>query len=164
MRIGKRWWVLGPLGLLIVALVAVQFVPTGFSHSNPPVVAEPAWDSPATRALAVQACFDCHSNETEWPWYSRVAPMSWLVEADVKKGRAALNFSEWTPEAAVETEEVVEVIAKGQMPLPYYTILHPEARLSAKEKGQLTAGLMATLEGSDAELTTDDLNRPDSDN
>ncbi len=109
MRIGKRWWVLGPLGLLIVALVAVQFVPTGFSHSNPPVVAEPAWDSPATRALAVQACFDCHSNETEWPWYSRVAPMSWLVEADVKKGRAALNFSEWTPEAAVETEEVVEV-------------------------------------------------------
>ena len=69
-----------------------------------------------------------------------------------------------TPEAAVETEEVAEGIAKGQMPLPYYTILHPEARLSAKEKGQLTAGLMTTLEGSDAELTTDDLNRPDSDN
>jgi hypothetical protein len=164
MRFSIRTLVLGLLALAILALVVIQFIPTDFSRSNPPVVAEPAWDSPQTRALAVQACYDCHSNETAWPWYSRIAPMSWVVEQDVRAGREALNFSEWTPQAQaeLETEEAVELISKGQMPLPYYNILHPAARLSAAEKGQLITGLITTLEGENGEvLQPEDLNQSD---
>ena len=65
-----------------------SFVPYGRDHVNPPVGAEPSWDSPETRALARQACFDCHSNETEWPAYSTVAPVSWLIQHDVSEGAA----------------------------------------------------------------------------
>src|SRR5690242_16317240 len=79
------------LGLLVVA----QLVPYGHDHTNPRTVAEPAWDSPATRALADRACFDCHSNQTRWPWYSHVAPTSWLVQHHVDEGREVLNFSTW---------------------------------------------------------------------
>ena len=90
----RRWWVRGGLGLLL-ALVAIQVVPSGHRSVNPAIIAEPAWDSPVTRALAKQACFDCHSNETVWPAYSRVAPVSWLIQHDVSEGRAVLNFSKW---------------------------------------------------------------------
>jgi Haem-binding domain len=78
------------------------------------VSAEPAWDSPKTRALAVTACFDCHSNETAWPWYTNVAPMSWLTQRDVDEGRDALNFSEW--DRPQDAEDVSEVIREGEMP------------------------------------------------
>jgi hypothetical protein len=76
--------------------------------------------------------------------------MSWMVEQDIAEGRDALNFSEWSAVQAqrIETEEVVESISKGEMPLPYYLILHPEARLTSVEEGQLTNGLIATLEPS----------------
>jgi mono/diheme cytochrome c family protein len=90
----RRFWVRAGL-VLVLALVANQFVPYGRDHVNPPVGAEPAWDAPETRALAKQACFDCHSNETEWPAYSHVAPVSWLIQQDISQGRAVLNFSEW---------------------------------------------------------------------
>ena len=89
-----RFWVRSGL-ILVLALVAIQFVPYGRNHLNPPIGAEPTWDSPETRALAKRACFDCHSNETEWPAYSRLAPASWLIHRDVAEGRAVLNFSEW---------------------------------------------------------------------
>ncbi len=89
----RRFWVRSGL-VLVLAFVAIQFVPYGGDHVNPPVGAEPIWDSPGTRTLAKQACFDCHSNETVWPAYSRVAPVSWLIQHDVAEGRAVLNFSE----------------------------------------------------------------------
>ena len=92
-----RWVKWGIAALLMTALV-VQVIPYGRDHTNPPVAAEPLWDSPQTRDLAVRACFDCHSNETEWPWYSNVAPISWLVQRDVEEGREELNFSEWDRE------------------------------------------------------------------
>src|SRR4030042_2927111 len=72
-----RWGAIG-LGVLIFLFAVIQAVPYGRDHSNPPVRQEPAWDSPATRALAVDACFDCHSNQHSWPWYSNIAPISWL--------------------------------------------------------------------------------------
>src|SRR5512143_3173323 len=90
----RRFWVRSSL-VLVLAFVAIQFVPYERHPINPPVGAEPTWDSQDTRALARQACFDCHSNETEWPAYSRVAPVSWLIHRDVSEGRAVLNFSEW---------------------------------------------------------------------
>jgi mono/diheme cytochrome c family protein len=136
------------IGLAAVALVALaQLVPYGRSHTNPPVKAEPQWSSPQTRALAVKACFDCHSNETTWPWYSNVAPVSWLVQSDVSGGRSALNFSDWN-RAHEGAGDVIEAVSGGSMPPWYYTIEHPEAKLSATEKQALMAGLAATLRNS----------------
>lgn len=122
----------------------VQLVPYGRDHENPRVVHEPAWDSPSTRALAVRACFDCHSNETRWPWYSHVAPASWLVRRDVEVGRQELNFSDWTG-AYEEEDESAESVIEGEMPPAAYRLLHSSARLSADERNQLARGLAATF-------------------
>jgi mono/diheme cytochrome c family protein len=134
------------LGVLLFALLAIQFVPYGHDHTNPPVQAEPAWDSPTTRALFVRACADCHSNQTVWPWYSSVAPVSWLVTRDVVEGRAAFNVSEWG-RADNEGDEAAETIQEGEMPLWFYPPLHPEAQLTPAEKQQLIDGLIATFGG-----------------
>lgn len=130
---------------VVIAAFAIQLVPYGRSHSNPPVVAEPTWDSARTRELAVRACFDCHSNETVWPWYSNVAPVSWLVQRDVDEGREKLNFSEWTTPAE-EAGESAETVREGEMPPRVFLITHPEARLSAAEQEELATGL-ATMFG-----------------
>jgi mono/diheme cytochrome c family protein len=121
-------------------LVVIQFVPYGRSHTNPPVVLEPAWDSPATRALAQRACFDCHSNETKWPGYASVAPMSWLIQNDVDNGRRHMNFSEWQlPQE--HADDAAEQIREKEMPLGHYLWLHPEAKLTDAEREQLAASL-----------------------
>ena len=86
-----RWVGLGALALF----VAIQFVPYGWRHSNPPVTQSAPWPDPAAEAIARESCYDCHSNETNWRWYSFVAPMSWLVRQDVEEGREKLNFSTW---------------------------------------------------------------------
>jgi len=128
----------------LVTLLAVQLVPYGRDHTNPPVIGEPMWDAPETRALAKQACFDCHSNETRWPAYARIAPVSWLVQHDVNEGRTVLNFSEWShpqEQAKKASEEVVD----GDMPPVSYTWLHAPARLSAPDRDRLAKGLARTL-------------------
>ncbi|HSB40227.1 MAG TPA: heme-binding domain-containing protein [Methylomirabilota bacterium] len=135
-----RW-----LGItLVVALLAVQLVPYGRGHANPPARAEPRWDAPTTRALAVRACYDCHSNETVWPWYSHVAPVSWLAQRDVDEGRRKLNFSEWD-RAQKEARESAKTVRKGEMPPWFYVLVHPDARLTGAETQALVAGLEATL-------------------
>ena len=137
------------LAVLVGGFLLIQLVPYGRDHRNPPVVAEPAWDSSQTRELADRACFDCHSNEVEWPWYSHVAPVSWLVQHDVEEGRQYLNFSEWGTggREAEEGEELAESILDGEMPLPIFLVTHPEARLSESEKQILAKGLLATAGG-----------------
>ena len=130
-----------------VLFVVIQLVPYGRDHDNPPVLAEPAWDSPETRELAVRACFDCHSNETSWAWYSNIAPISWLGQRDVNEGRAELNWSEWGPES--EGDESAETVLEGSMPPRKYTLLHPEARLTDQEIASLAAGLEATFGSED---------------
>jgi len=139
----RRFWVRSGL-VLVLAFVAIQFVPYGRDHVNPPVGAEPTWDSPGTRALAKQACFDCHSNETEWPAYSRVAPVSWLIQRDVSEGRAVLNFSEWQ-RPQEEAKEAAEEVLEGEMPLRIYQLMHAHARLSAADRERLARGLERTL-------------------
>jgi hypothetical protein len=129
---------------LAVAFVAIQLVPYGRPTPNPPVRREPAWDSPRTRELAVRACFDCHSNQTRHPWYGYVAPISWLVNHDIHEARLKMNFSEWDlPQR--EAMAAVEQIEEGNMPLPIYVPLHPEARLTAEEKQELIHGIEATF-------------------
>ncbi|MDH4347045.1 MAG: heme-binding domain-containing protein, partial [Thermoleophilia bacterium] len=90
----RKWIVLGVAGV-VAALLLAQLVPYGRAHDNPAVSQSVTWDSPRTEQLARGACLDCHSNETVWPWYSNVAPVSWLVQGDVDGGRERLNFSEW---------------------------------------------------------------------
>lgn len=136
---------LSAAGLAVILMLAIQVVPYGKSHTNPPVVREPAWDSPTTRALAKRACFDCHSNETVWPGYSTIAPISWLVQYDVDEGRKELNFSDWngTKEGEQAAKITKEVTEGGMPPLQYFPT-HPEARLTAAEKDALVKGLAAT--------------------
>ncbi len=116
------------VGLILFG--AIQLIPYGRDHANPPVVREPSWGV-QTRNIAQKACFDCHSNETVWPWYSNIAPISWLIQHDVEEGRRYLNFSEW---GRWESDEVGEVVAEGEMPPAQYFLLHPDAKLTNAEK------------------------------
>ncbi|MGH9414922.1 MAG: heme-binding domain-containing protein [Terriglobales bacterium] len=122
----------------------MQLVPFGHAHTAPPVTAEPHWSSPQTRALFQRACFDCHSSETHWPWYSHVAPVSWLLERDVTDGRRHLNFSQWSRPQR-HAKDVAREVTSGDMPLWFYLPMHPAARLSAAEKKQLIAGARSSL-------------------
>ena len=141
-----RWkvvrWIL--LGVPIV-LVAIQFVPVQLS--NPPVEAEvPA---PANiRTILRRACYDCHSNETVWPWYSHVAPFSWLLVRDVRSGREELNFSTWnriaTQQQVKKLKESWEEVAEGEMPPWFYLRIHRDAALSAEDHKALRNWALST--------------------
>lgn len=121
-------------------LLAIQLVPV--DRSNPPVESTvPA--PPAVEEILRRACFDCHSNETAWPWYSRVAPASWIVARDTRQGREHLNFSTWNrldPEERIDLlEDVWEEVDAGDMPMAIYLPLHPEARLTEADKAAIEA-------------------------
>jgi len=123
---------------LAVILVAIQLVP--INRTNPTVVAD--FDGPpAVKAVLETSCYDCHSHETSWPWYSRVAPFSWLVAHDVEEARDHLNFSQWGNLDAKRreklTEEMWEEVEEGEMPLKMYLLAHPDARLSEAGKATL---------------------------
>jgi len=138
--------ILATVVVLAVGMLAIQLVPYGRDHTNPPVTGEPPWDSARTRELARVACFDCHSNETVWPWYSDVAPLSWRLQRHVDEGRAKLNFSEWGT-GEQEVDEIVNSVRDGEMPPGDYLLLHPEARLSDADTQALIDGLSATFGG-----------------
>jgi len=142
----KRILIWGGTALVVVSagFLLIQLLPVD-QPTNPPVVAEPAWDSPQTRALAKRACFDCHSNEVVYPWYSYVAPVKWLVLRDVNDGRRALNFSDWHPGGRANGNRAARAIANGQMPPTIYLPMHPSANLADAEQQQLINGLIASL-------------------
>jgi len=129
----------------VLLAVAVQFVPYGRDHANPPVVKEPRWDSPRTKALFDRACADCHSNRTRWPAYASVAPVSWLVTHDVNEGREHFNVSLWGVQKKNKGDEAAKELKEGEMPPAIYTVMHPEARLSDAEKKALIEGLRKTF-------------------
>ena len=141
LRATLKWGSLAVFALFL----AIQLVPYGWRHTNPAAHSEPPWDSPRTRELAINACYDCHSNRTEWPWYSYVAPVSWLIVRDVRAGREALNLSTWQREDEGEAEDLVEVVLNEEMPPWYYGIGHPGARLSESERLALARGLARTF-------------------
>jgi hypothetical protein len=131
---------------VVVAGGLMQLIPTGYRRTNPAVIQEPAWDNPRTRELAKRACFNCHSNETAWPWYSRIAPISWLTERDVRAGRSQLNFSEWN-KPQPDAIELADQIQDGRMPLWFYLPIHPESKLTPEETTALIDGLQRSLDG-----------------
>jgi len=134
-------WVL--IGLVVVGLL-IQLIPLPGRGNNPPVVSEPPWDSPQTRLLVKRACFDCHSNESRWPLYAYVAPVSWLTYNDVMEGRSRMNFSEWNTRSR-DMGDIIEEIQSGGMPPAIYLPMHPEAQLTVAEKQQLITGLTNSL-------------------
>ncbi len=128
--------------IIFVVIQFARFVIPAWEISNPPVVNNIEWDSDRTEALWRQACADCHSNETAWPWYSYIAPITWLVAHDTNEGRDQFNISE---DRFVEFEEIGETIENGSMPLSIYEVLHPAAKLSDEEKDALITGLRTSL-------------------
>lgn len=113
------------------------------SRQNPPVVADfqTATRPPVTVAAGLRAaCYDCHSNETRWPWYARLAPVSWLIAHDVDEGRRHLNFSTWSSEpvrAAKNLDRINEVIDYREMPPAKYTLVHAAARLDDAHRKEI---------------------------
>ena len=133
------------LAWIVGIFLVMQLIPYGRTHTNPRVIQEPAWDSPRTRELAKRACFDCHSNETRWPWYADVAPMSWVVERDVESAREVVNFSAWNVEQPLAPTSVSSVLT-GNMPPVKYRMAHPEADLTPQETKDLAQGLQRTFD------------------
>ena len=142
---------------VVVLVVAIQLVPV--SRTNPPVVNALA-APPDVMAILKTSCYDCHSNETVWPWYAYVAPVSWLVAHDVDEGREHLNFSDITAyeggDLAEISEEVVEEIAKGEMPLWFYVPLHEGANVTRAELEILAAWAESHVQKLDEESEHED--------
>lgn len=126
------------MGVVIFILIAVQFVPV--NRENSPVTAEIQAPTEIKNILR-RSCYDCHSNETIWPWYSKVAPISWLVAKDVREGRRELNFSKWGSYSQKRQTKLIkesfEEIEEGEMPLWIYLLAHRNAKLSENDKQTL---------------------------
>ena len=136
--------------VVLLLLIAGQFIQP--DRTNPPENALATFEAvakprPEVAAIVKRACHDCHSYSTEWPWYSRVAPASWLLADHVKEGRQKLNFSEWnvfSPEMTrLKLKEVCSEVKAGEMPIWNYRLLHPEARLNSADVGSLCAAAAA---------------------
>lgn len=127
---------LGVVGVLVVMQVIRP------ERDNPPVTGD-VGAPPEVAALLKRACYDCHSNETVWPWYTNVAPVSWFTAHHVHEGRGELNFSEWAGYADKrkrhKLEEIEEQVRTGEMPIDNYVWMHPEAKLTDEEKKVIEA-------------------------
>ncbi|RLD46581.1 MAG: cytochrome C [Bacteroidetes bacterium] len=132
-------------GLIIVfLLVLIQFVPTGLPDTIAENENDLLYNNQIPEQVAVilkTSCYDCHSNETNYPWYSYVAPVSWLVGKDIREGREELNFSEWESlskiDKAKHLDNIIDEVSDGDMPMNIYTIIHTDAKLSSEEIEQL---------------------------
>ena len=131
--------------IVLLSAVAIQFIPYGKDHTNPPVMSEVQWDSPRTQELFNRACADCHSNETKYPWYSKIAPVSWLIAHDIEERREKMNVSMIGVQPKNKLKDAAAEVKEGEMPIPPYLIAHPEARLSDAEKKELAEGLEKTF-------------------
>ena len=131
--------------IVLALFILIQFIPYGKDHTNPAVIAEPKWDSLETRALFMKACVDCHTNETKWPAYSNVAPISWIVYHHVVDGREHFNISAWGHQKKNKGKDASEELEEGEMPLKSYLLIHPEAKLTDAETKLLIQGLKNTF-------------------
>lgn len=123
--------------MIVVLMVGIQFIP--ITRDNPSFDPKDELKTqPEVQALLKRACYDCHSNEVKYPYYSQIAPLSWGIRRHVKQGRAAMNFSTWEKmEDKIKKfrlDRFNSVISLGLMPMPSYLIFHPEARLNGEEK------------------------------
>ena len=130
----KKSWI-KIIGILVSMVIVIQFIPV--EKSNPVTISEMPAPSDV-RQILQRSCYDCRSHQTIWPWYSHIAPVSWLIAHDVKEGREHLNFSVWSQYDQRKQlrlhDEIQEMIDKEEMPLRPYLWLHPAAKLSEQDK------------------------------
>lgn len=135
--------IIGFLVLVVAGFLVLQIIPVGqirpvlARDANPPVEVQITWDSVEAEGLLRRACYDCHSNETAYPWYAHIAPVSWLVTRDVNKGREAMNFSEDGTNAYDLGD--LEWHLYNDMPPRQYTLIHPDAKLTEEQKALVLA-------------------------
>lgn len=151
----KKYFTLKKILLaLLVVVIAIQLVPV--NRDNPPVNAEQDFitmtkPTPEVAAILKSACYDCHSNETRYPWYSRIAPVSWWLKDHINEGREELNFSVWGTYKAKRIDhklkEAAELVNEGEMPMDSYTWMHADARLTADQKKTLTTWFTSLRSG-----------------
>ena len=147
----KRWhYILGGLALV---LMAIQFIPTDLppsSNENAGDIIKSGIVSQDVATLLKTSCYSCHSNETKYPWYSYVAPSSWLVAHDVSEAREELNFSMWldydTSKMLSKLDDMTSEVGEGHMPLPIYTLMHPSAKLNDAQRELIVAWAEATMD------------------
>ncbi|MGH7933061.1 MAG: heme-binding domain-containing protein [Candidatus Binataceae bacterium] len=135
--------------LLAAGVVAgIQFVPA--MRDNPPAAGE-ITAPPEVAALLRRACYDCHSNQTRWRWYSHIAPLSWLIAHDVELGRKEINFSDWGSYYPITRKRKLEWVDRAlreqAMPPWPYRLMHPDARLSASDRALLERWIESALAG-----------------
>ena len=136
----NRW----PKAGFVIAAVFIGAQGARSVPTNPPIDRDLSVP-PQVKAILRRACYDCHSNETQWPWYSRIAPLSWLIRREVNRGRARLNFSEWSEyasdpgTASEKLEKIAQAVTRGDMAPWYYQVLHPCARLTMAQRDTLHA-------------------------
>ena len=127
----------------LFTLVAVLFIINSIpvNMSNPPVRSDIETPEKVKKILR-ESCYDCHSNETVWYWYTEYAPVSWLIAHDVNEGREYLNFSTWDKYSKTEKKELladsIESINEGEMPMKIYELMHPDAKIDKEELKILT--------------------------
>ena len=140
MKAAWRWLKRAAL-VLLVGLVVAQFIPVDRSNPQAPdsqsIYAKEKLP-PTVKAVLEDSCANCHSNQTEWPWYSHVAPVSWMIASDVHEARRKMNFSEWAEYPANKREdkleEICEQVTNGDMPDPKYLLIHRSARPTNAER------------------------------
>ena len=127
--------------ILLVGFVGIQFVPTDLNQSNTVPRADFVLvnDTPENiSALLQESCYDCHSNNTQYPWYNKVQPVAWFLEDHIDEGKAELNFNEWDAYSnrrkKSKLKSITSQINDNEMPLASYTLIHKDAKLSKSEK------------------------------
>lgn len=155
----KQPWSRRRILIIVVALFCLANIPQP-DRSRPSTEASSIWEEPTLPAavgdILDRSCADCHSHRTQWPWYSYVAPVSWLVSRDVHEGRRHLNFSQWGQledyRRAKLLEEICEEVEAGEMPLEVYRPLHPDAKLSDDDVRTLCDWSASSVAGLKAKL------------
>jgi Haem-binding domain len=150
-QIMKRWhYILGGMALV---LIVIQFIPTDLpaaSNDTTGDIIKSGLVSQDVSILLKTSCYSCHSDETEYPWYSYVAPSSWLVARDVRVARKELNFSRWldydTSKMLAKLDDMTSEVGEGHMPMPIYTLMHPSAKLSDAQRELIVAWAEATMD------------------
>jgi hypothetical protein len=140
-------------GGLLALVVVAQFIPNelpAVEASNAGDIIQSGIVSEDVAVLLKKSCYSCHSNETEYPWYSYVAPSSWLVAKDVREGREELNFSTWTSYSMMDKlaklDDIVEEVKEGEMPMEIYTLIHTSAKLDEAQRQLIISWAEATMD------------------
>jgi hypothetical protein len=147
-----RLWQYILLGLAVV-FIGIQFVPNelpAVKTNNPGDLVRTGLATKEIATMLKSSCYSCHSNETNYPWYSYVAPSSWLVAKDVREGREELNFSDWTDFDMMDQLKILDDIAievkDGRMPMEIYTLMHPSVKLDDAQRAKIVAWAEETMD------------------